>query len=127
MSPGVGDSGSDIDAVLDILSRPDDDDLADVVELVAKICDAAAAGITVLKGDDYHVPITYGIAPFVCPSGDTFCQHTMGTDDVFTVEDARTDPGSRASAGSTARSPRRGSTPRRRSTRPAATWSGGCA
>ncbi len=92
MSPGVGDSGSDIDAVLDILSRPDDDDLADVVELVAKVCDAAAAGITVLKGDDYHVPITYGIAPFVCPSGDTFCQHAMGTDDVFTVEDARTDP-----------------------------------
>ena len=40
MPPGGESPGSDIGAVLDILSRPDDDDLADVVELVAKICDA---------------------------------------------------------------------------------------
>ena len=52
MQPGAGDStGSDVDAVLDILSRPDDDDLADMVELVAKICAAEAAGITVRKGE----------------------------------------------------------------------------
>ena len=92
MQPGAVDSGSGSDAVLDILSRPDDDDLADVVELVAKICEAEAAGITILKGDDYHVPITFGIEPFVCPSTDTFCQHTMGSDEVFTVPDAPTDP-----------------------------------
>ena len=91
MQPGAGDSGYDIDAVLEILSRPDDDDLTDIVELVATICEAEAAGITILKGDDYHVPITYGIAPFVSPSTDTFCQHTMGTASVFTIEDARTD------------------------------------
>ena len=75
-----GTPGHDIDAVLAILSRPDDDDLADIVELVAKICDAEAAGITIQRDDEYHVPITYGIAPFVSPSTDTFCQHTMGTD-----------------------------------------------
>lgn len=92
MQPGVGDSGSDSNAVLDILSRPDDDDLADVVETVATICDAQAAGITILKGDDYHVPVTYGIEPFVSPSTDTFCQHTMGTSEVFSIDDARTDP-----------------------------------
>jgi signal transduction histidine kinase len=92
VQPGAGDSGSDSDAVLDILSRPDDDDLADVVELVATICDAQAAGITIAKGADYHVPITYGIEPFVSPSTDTFCQHTMGTADVFTIDDARSDP-----------------------------------
>ena len=39
----------------------------------------------------YHVPITYGIEPFVSPATDTFCQHTMGTADVFVIEDARTD------------------------------------
>jgi signal transduction histidine kinase len=89
---GAGDSGSDIDVVLDILSRPDDDDLADVVELVAKICDAEAAGLTIRRGADYHVPVTYGIDPFVSPSSDTFCQHTMGTEGVFSVEDARSDP-----------------------------------
>ena len=92
MEPGVGDSEDDINAVLAILSRPEDDDLADVVELVAKICDAEAAGITILKDDQYHVPITFGINPFVSPSTDTFCQHTMDTEDVFTIEDARTDP-----------------------------------
>jgi signal transduction histidine kinase len=88
----VGAPGSDIGAVLDILSRADDADLADVVELVAKLCDAQAAGITILMDGDYHVPVTYGIAPFVCPSSDTFCQHAMGTTGVFTVEDARNDP-----------------------------------
>jgi signal transduction histidine kinase len=87
----VGDPGAEIDAVLEILSRPDDDDLADVVELVAKLCDAAAAGITVRRGDEYHVPVTYGIDPFVCPSEDTFCQHAMGTAGIFAVEDARSD------------------------------------
>ncbi len=92
MPPGAGDSGSDIDVVLAILSRPDDDDLADVVELVAKICEAEAAGVTILRDDEYHVPITYGIAPFVSPSTDTFCQHTMGTTGVFDIEDARQDP-----------------------------------
>ncbi len=92
MLPGAGDSGSDIDVVLDILSRPDDDDLADVVELVAKICDAEAAGLTILRGASYHVPVTYGIDPFVSPSSDTFCQHTMSTEGVFSVEDARSDP-----------------------------------
>jgi signal transduction histidine kinase len=92
VQPGVGDSGCDRDAVLRILSRPDDDDLADVVELVATICDAQAAGITVAKGGDYHVPVTYGIEPFVCPSSDTFCQHTMSTPAVFSIADARNDP-----------------------------------
>ena len=92
MQPGAGDSSSDTDAVLAILSRPEDDDLTDIVELVAKICDAAAAGITINKDDEYHVPITYGIEPFVSPSTDTFCQHAMSTQGVFAVEDAQADP-----------------------------------
>jgi signal transduction histidine kinase len=29
--------------------------------------------------------------PFVCPSTDTFCQHTMSTEGVFTIDDARAD------------------------------------
>jgi hypothetical protein len=83
------DPGPDIDAVLAILSRADDPDLADIVELVAKICEAEAVGITILRDDDYHVPITYGIMPFVSPSTDTFCQHMMSTEGVFAIEDAR--------------------------------------
>jgi signal transduction histidine kinase len=92
VQPGAGDSRADIDVVLAILSRPEDDDLADVVELVAKLCDAAAAGITISKDDQYYVPITYGIAPFVSASSDTFCQHTMDTEGVFQIEDAQRDP-----------------------------------
>ena len=92
MQPGVGSSRPGVDAVLAILSRADDADLGDIVELVAKICDAEAAGITILRDDEYHVPITYGIMPFVSPSTDTFCQHTMSTEGVFTVDDARADP-----------------------------------
>ena len=82
----------DADAVLAILSRPDDVDLAELVELVARICDSNAAGITVQRGGDYHVPVTHGIEPLVCPSDDTFCRATMGTDGIFVVEDATTDP-----------------------------------
>jgi signal transduction histidine kinase len=92
LQPGAGDSRHDIDAVLAILSRPEDDELSDLVTLVATICEAEAAGITLQRSGEYHVPITYGIEPFVSPSTDTFCQHTMQTEGVFTVEDARTDP-----------------------------------
>ncbi len=80
------------DAVLAILSRPDDVDLAELVELVARICDSKSAGITVQRGGDYHVPVTHGIEPLVCPSDDTFCRATMSTDGIFVVEDATTDP-----------------------------------
>ncbi len=83
--------GLEIDEVLDILSRSDDADLAEIVELVANICDSAAAGITIRRGDDYHVPVVYGVAPFVCPAEDTFCQFTMGIDGVYCVEDALAD------------------------------------
>ena len=44
-------SSPDADAVLAILSRPDDVDLAELVELVARICDSQAAGITVQRGE----------------------------------------------------------------------------
>lgn len=92
MSSRAGASGLDIDEVLSILSRPDDEELAEMVELLAGICDSEAAGITIQRGDEYHVPISYGIEPLVCASDDTFCRMTMSTDGVFCVEDATTDP-----------------------------------
>lgn len=91
MSSGAGRSGLDIDEVLAILSRPDDAELMEIVELVASICDSEAAGITIQRGGDYHVPLTYGLEPFVCPAHDTFCQFTMSTDGVFVIQDASTD------------------------------------
>lgn len=92
MPSGVGPAHVDIDAVLSILSRPDDVELVALVELVARVCDAEAAGIAILRGGSYHVPVAYGIAPFVCPADDKFCTYTMSTDGVFCVEDATADP-----------------------------------
>ena len=92
MSSGAGPAGLEIDEVLDILSRSDDADLGEIVELVANICDSEAAGITIRRGGDYHVPITHGIEPFVCPASDTFCQFTMNTDGIFCIEDTHADP-----------------------------------
>ncbi len=80
------------DDVLQILSNPDDRDLAEIVELVASICGGSAAGIALRRGDDYHVPITFGIAPQVLPAEDAFCRMTMGKEEVLTVEDAWADP-----------------------------------
>ncbi len=92
MSSGAGSTDLAIDEVLSILSRPDDADLREIVELVATICGCQSAGITILRGTEYHVPITYGLEPLVCSSDDTFCAYTMGTDGVFSVEDATLDP-----------------------------------
>lgn len=75
-----------------MLSRTDDVDLAELLQLVAGLCDADAAGITIRRGDDYHVPLTHGIEPFVCPADDTFCTWSMGEDGVVTVPDALADP-----------------------------------
>ena len=92
MRPGARGSDPGVDGVLDILSRPDDTDLAELVELAAQVCGAEAAGITVQRGEEYHVPVTHGIRPLVCAADDTFCRHTMSTEGVFRVEDATTDP-----------------------------------
>lgn len=79
---------TDTERVLAILSRPGDHDLQELVSLAAAVCDAQAAGITIERGDEYHVPITHGLAPLVCASNDTFCAFTMSTDGVFCIEDA---------------------------------------
>lgn len=89
MPSGAGTAGLEIDEVLSILSRNDDADLSEIVELVAHICDSVAAGITIRRGGEYHVPITHGIEPFVAPAYDTFCQFTMATEGVYCIEDAR--------------------------------------
>lgn len=91
MGPGAYRADPGGDGVLEVLTRPDDADLRELVELVAHICDSQAAGITVQRGGEYHVPITHGIEPLVCSSEDTFCRYTMSTDGLFCVEDATVD------------------------------------
>lgn len=77
--------------ILEILSRPDDAELLEIVRLAADLCRAEAAGISILKDGEYHVRVTHGIAPLVCPAIDTFCQFTMASERTFVVDDASTD------------------------------------
>jgi signal transduction histidine kinase len=91
MSSGVSPVAIDVDEVLAVLSRPDDADLAELVEVVAGICDTEVAAITVRRGEKFHVPITHGIEPLVCDAEDSFCRATMSTDGLFVVEDVRAD------------------------------------
>jgi signal transduction histidine kinase len=83
---------ADVDDVLDILSSEGDDELAEIVQLACSICGSDAAGITIRRDDEYHVPITHGIEPFVCAADETFCQMTMDTYGLFAVEDALAHP-----------------------------------
>ena len=91
-SPAESPPRQTVDDVLQILSDPDDRDFAEVVELAASICGADAAGIAVRRGEDYHVAIAFGVPPQVYPAEDAFCQLTMGSEEVFSVEDAWAEP-----------------------------------
>lgn len=91
----MGSSGAapaPVDEVLRVLARPGDDDLQDLLRLAAGLCDADAAGVTILRAAQFHVPLTYGIEPFVCPADDTFCLTVMGREDVVVVADAQEHP-----------------------------------
>jgi signal transduction histidine kinase len=81
-----------VDDVLQILANPDDRDFAEVVELAASICGADAAGIALRNGEEYHVPIAFGVAPQVFSAEDALCRLTMGSEEVFSVEDAWASP-----------------------------------
>ena len=80
-----------IDDVLAILSTPHHE-LDEIVELLAEVCGAEAAGITVPRGVDSHVVVTHGIEPFVCAAGDTLCSALMDVEDVYLVQDALAEP-----------------------------------
>ncbi|ROR92275.1 sensor histidine kinase [Nocardioides aurantiacus] len=78
-----------VDDVLRVLAGPDDVDLQDLLRLAAVLCDAEAAGMTIRRQDCFHVPLTFGIEPFVCPADDTFCATVMDRDEVVVVPDAQ--------------------------------------
>lgn len=84
--------GSAASAFIDLLANRDDLELQEIVDLAAELCGTGAAGITLFRDGAFHVPVTRGVPPFVCPADDTFCQFTMETPGVYTVEDAADDP-----------------------------------
>ena len=91
MLVGAAAAGHDVEVVLDVLSRPDDD-LADLLALVADLCDSPSAGLTIFNGDRVHVPVAHGVQPVVTPSSESFCWHTRGVPGLFHVPDASLDP-----------------------------------
>lgn len=80
------------DDVLRVLTTPGDDDLQDLLRLAAGLCHGEAAGVTIRRGDAFHVPLTFGIEPFVCPAEDTFCATVMDHPEVVVVVDAPQHP-----------------------------------
>lgn len=78
--------------VLRVLSTSGDRDLRELLRLLAGLCDAEAAGITILRDDRLHVPLAHGIEPFDCPAEDTFCATVMDQLDVVVVTDALEHP-----------------------------------
>ena len=93
MSSGAARTGLDVDEVLEILSRPGDAALNELVELVARICDSEVAGIAIQRGAEYHVPVTHGIEPLVCRADDMDLPHSMDADRLVCIEDVEADQG----------------------------------
>lgn len=77
---------------LHVLGAAGDADLQEIVDLAAALCDARAAAISVVSGDDYHLLVTHGVEPMVCARTDTLCQYMTGIHRTVSVEDARAHP-----------------------------------
>ncbi len=77
-----------VDDVLMVLSAADQGELAEIVELVARLCDTRAAGIALVAGDRCRVPIAHGIAVQTYALDRTFPRDAWGTEAVVVVEDA---------------------------------------
>jgi len=76
---------------LHVLGATGDSDLQETVDLAAEICGAEWSAIAILTGQDYHLLVTHGIEPLVCPQSDSLCQHMMEIHHTVAVEDARAD------------------------------------
>jgi signal transduction histidine kinase len=76
---------------LHVLGTTGDSDLQEIVDLAAELCDAEWSAIAVMTGEDYHLHVTHGIDPLVCPRSDSLCQHMMGIHHTVALEDARAD------------------------------------
>lgn len=91
MKPSTTATAEVADDVLRVLTTPDGD-LQDLLRLAAGLCRADAAGVTIRRDDAFHVPLTHGIEPFVCPAEDTFCATVMDRGEVVVVVDAHDHP-----------------------------------
>lgn len=77
---------------LHVLGSTGDSDLQETVDLAAEICEARWAAIAVLTGECYHLLVTHGLDPLVCPQSETLCQHMMTVHETVCVEDASRHP-----------------------------------
>jgi len=82
---------SSVVQALHVLGATGDSDLQEIVDLAAEICNAEWSAIAVLTGQDYHLLVTHGIEPMVCPQSDSLCQHMMAIHRTVAVEDATAD------------------------------------
>ena len=72
-----------------VLSRTDDAELVEIVQSVARLCDADAAAISVWTGDGYRLTLTHGISQVITAAADAYCRASMSMDGVYTVHHGR--------------------------------------
>jgi PAS fold/GAF domain len=68
-----------------------EDQLQQIVELAAKICDSPVALITFIDQEAQHVRFKVGTDMDIAPFQDTFCQYTVTQSDLLVIPDATID------------------------------------
>ncbi len=75
-----------------LLSDPPGEDLQDLVDLVAEVCDVPTAAINVISRTHQHQVATAGFDPMVCLRKDSMCALVLHEPETVVVPDAREDP-----------------------------------
>ncbi len=76
---------------LEILDTPDDVDLDEITRLTAQICDADAAAITFVRGEEVWFKSRVGITVHDMPRDEAPCDETVRGTEIFCIPDARND------------------------------------
>ncbi|TMM48398.1 sensor histidine kinase [Qipengyuania marisflavi] len=70
----------------------DDPELQRIVELIARICDAPVAMVTMVEANRQHFLAKFGVDERETPRPTSFCAHAMLGDEPMVINDATVDP-----------------------------------
>ncbi len=90
MTQTVGDVTREIERYA-VLSTPAGDELQDLVELVAQVCEVPSAAINIVTRDQQHQIATAGFDPAVCRREDSMCAAVIAEREPVVVPDASID------------------------------------
>ena len=76
---------------LQAVGRSGDADLQEAVDLVASLCGAAYAGVSVIEDGLYHLVLTHGLPRLSCAPEESICEPAGPVEQVVVVEDLSAD------------------------------------